>query len=123
MSNRSLKYSMQRTRYQRQPILSKFRVQMARMKLQLASKDLSIKVLQDRLERGEEAAHAKHLREELELCQREQELGRKARMQLEQSLEQLNTTFMVLRQNRLESRGDFILMQVGSDIIHENAKK
>ena len=85
---------------------------MAKMKLRLADKDLEIQSLHNELERGEEAERAKHLQEQLAMCLREKEMERKARLQLEKNLEQLNTTFMVLRQSKFENKEEVVLMQV-----------
>ena len=85
---------------------------MAKMKLRLADKDLEIQSLHNELERGEEAERAKHLQEQLAMSLREKEMERKARLQLEKNLEQLNTTFMVLRQSKFENKEEVVLMQV-----------
>ena len=85
---------------------------MARLNLKLAEKDLSIKGLHEQLERGEAAEHLKNIKAEVEMCQREKEVERNARRQLEKNLNQLNTTFMVLRQAKFETREDMVLMQV-----------
>ena len=84
------------------------------MRLKLAEKDLAIKSLHDQLERGEAAEHIKHMQQELEMCMREKEVERNARIQLEKNLEQLNTTFILLRQSKFNTREDMVLMQVGN---------
>merc|ERR1719430_2418812 len=81
------------------------------MRLKLAEKDLAIKSLHDQLERGEAAEHIKHMQQELEMCMREKEVERNARIQLEKNLEQLNTTFILLRQSKFNTREDMVLMQ------------
>jgi len=85
------------------------------MRLKLAEKDLAIKSLHDQLERGEAAEHIKHMQQELEMCMREKEVERKARIQLEKNLEQLNTTFILLRQSKFNTREDMVLMQRETD--------
>lgn len=85
---------------------------MARLNLKLAEKELTIKGLHEHMERGEAAEHLKNMNDEVEMCQREKEVERNARMQLENNLNQLNTTFMVIRQAKFETREDMILMQV-----------
>ena len=82
------------------------------MRLKLAEKDLAIKSLHDQLERGEAAEHIKHMQQELEMCRREKEVERNARIQLEKNLDQLNTTFILLRQSKFNTREDMVLMQV-----------
>ena len=91
---------------------SSFAFEVATMNLKLAGKDLAIKSLHDQLERGEAAEHIKHMQQELEMCLREKEVERNARIQLEKNLEQLNTTFLLLRQSKFNSREDMVLMQV-----------
>ena len=89
-----------------------FAFEVATMKLKLAGKDLAIKSLHDQLERGEAAEHIKNMQQELEMCLREKEVERNARIQLETNLEQLNTTFILLRQSKFSTREDMVLMQV-----------
>lgn len=89
-----------------------FEFEVATMSLKLAEKDLAIKSLHDQLERGEAAEHIKHMQQELEMCMREKEVERNARIQLEKNLEQLNTTFILLRQSKFNTREDMVLMQV-----------
>lgn len=89
-----------------------FAFEVATMRLKLAEKDLTIKSLHDQLERGEAAEHIKHMQQELEMCMREKEVERNARIQLEKNLEQLNTTFILLRQSKFNTREDMVLMQV-----------
>ena len=89
-----------------------FAFEVATMRLKLAEKDLAIKSLHDRLERGEAAEHIKHMQQELDMCMREKEVERNARIQLEKNLEQLNTTFILLRQSKFNTRDDMVLVQV-----------
>ena len=86
------------------------------MRLKLAEKDLMIKSLHDQLERGEAAAHIEHIQQDLEMCKREKEVERNARIQLEKNLEQLNTTLVLLRQSKFNSNEDMVLMQVRSPL-------
>ena len=82
------------------------------MKLKLAEKDLAIKSLHDQLERGEASEHIKHMQQEIEMCLKEKEMERNARIQLEKNLEQMNTTFTLLRQSKFDTHDDVVLMQV-----------